>query len=102
VLESSRGDAAVLLARSYAGVIDLLMTDVVMPGGGGRVVAEQLQAAYPAMKVLYVSGYTDDALLRNGVLRTNVNFLQKPFSSATLSTMVRAVLDRDVEPPGAA
>jgi PAS domain S-box-containing protein len=96
VLESSRGDAALQLAGSYAGPIDLLVTDVVMPGGGGRVVAEQLRAAYPAMSVLYSSGYTDEALLRNGVLRADVNFLQKPFTPAALATTVRAVLDRAI------
>ena len=102
VLESSRGDAAMRLVGSHAGGIDLLMTDVVMPGGGGRLVAEQVQAAYPDTKVLYVSGYPDDALLRNGVLRGDVNFLQKPFTSMALAVAVRGVLDRPIRQPGAA
>ena len=61
-----------------------------------------VQLAYPALKVLYVSGYTDDAVLRNGILRSDVDFLQKPFSSGALAVAVRGVLDRPRRHPDAA
>ncbi|MBA3948893.1 MAG: response regulator, partial [Acidobacteria bacterium] len=102
VIESARADSAIRLAAAQSAAIHLLVTDVVMPGGGGRLLADHLQLAHPAMKVLYVSGYTDDAVLRNGVLRDDVNFLQKPFTSMALAVAVRGVLDRGQGTPGAA
>jgi FixJ family two-component response regulator len=71
----------------------MLVTDVVMPGLGGRQVAETLEAKFPEMKVLYVSGYTDDAILRHGVLRAEVAFLNKPYSASTLIEKIRRILD---------
>ena len=94
VLESSRGDSAL---RNYGGAADtihLLVTDVVLPGGGGRLLADQLRLTRPGMGVLYVSGYTDDAVVRQGVLQLEVDFLQKPFTPAALALKVRDVLDR--------
>jgi len=64
-----------------------------MPGTGGRAVAVQLTEQYPRMRVSYVSGYTDDAVIRHGVLREGVNFLQKPFTPSALARKVRDVLD---------
>jgi len=64
-----------------------------MPEAGGRAVAEQLTNLYPRLRVIYVSGYTDDAVIRHGVLREGVNFIQKPFTPATLARKVRDVLD---------
>jgi len=93
VLESVDGEDAVRVAAAHGGPIHLLVTDVVMPGAGGRVVAEQLVEQYPALRVIYVSGYTDDAIIRHGVLREGVNFLQKPFTPAALARKVRDVLD---------
>ena len=93
VLEAADGNKAIQMAADYHGTIHLLVTDVVMPETGGRVVAEQVTALYPGVRVLFVSGYTDDAVIRHGVLRDGVNFLQKPFSLVTLAVKVREVLD---------
>jgi PAS domain S-box-containing protein len=94
VLEAQDGEEALRVAQAHSGAIDLLITDVVMPGIGGRRLAEALSRFRPGIKVLYVSGYTDDAVVRHGVLETEVAFLQKPFAMATLATKVRDVLGR--------
>jgi CheY-like chemotaxis protein len=93
VLCSADGTEALRLATGHAGPIHLLITDVVMPGPSGRTVAEELIKHRPALRVLFVSGYTDDAVIRHGVLRDGVNFLQKPFSPFALAVKVREVLD---------
>ncbi len=93
VLEASDGAQALWLAGEYREPIDLLVTDVVMPGLDGRGLAERLQALRPGIKALYLSGYTDDAVVRHGVSREEVHFLQKPFSAAGLARKVREVLD---------
>jgi two-component system cell cycle sensor histidine kinase/response regulator CckA len=93
VLEAADGEEAVRVAAAHSGPIQLLITDVVMPGTGGRAVAEQLTKKYPSLRVIYVSGYTDDAVIRHGVLRDGVNFIQKPFTAAALARKVRDVLD---------
>ena len=69
------------------------MTDVVMPGMNGREVAERLAPAHAGVKVLYLSGYTDDAIVHHGVLEPGIAFLQKPFTPAVLVRKVREVLD---------
>jgi two-component system cell cycle sensor histidine kinase/response regulator CckA len=92
VLLASRGDAALELARSHEARIDLLITDVVMPGMSGRDLADRVQTLLPGIKVLYLSGYTDDAIVRHGVLEPGVAFLQKPFTADTLARKVREVL----------
>jgi CheY-like chemotaxis protein len=93
VLQAADGDEAVRLAAAQDGQIDLLITDVVMPGAGGRAVADQVAERHPETRVLFVSGYTDDAIIRHGVLREGMNFLQKPFSPLALASKVREVLD---------
>jgi len=92
VLEARDGEEAVRVAAAYPGPIDLLITDVVMPGMGGRQVAEELARRRPGLRVLYVSGYTDDAVIRHGVLHAETAFLQKPFTMAALANKVRRVL----------
>lgn len=94
VLEASNGIEALQLARDHSGPIHLLMSDVVMPELGGRNLGEQFLAIAPQAKILYMSGYTDDAVVRHGILHEQVEFLQKPFSSAVLAHKVRQVLDR--------
>lgn len=94
VLEASHGEEAIRVARDHPETIHLLVTDVVMPGFGGRVLADRLLSLHPEMKVLYLSGYTDDAVVRHGILHEEVNFLQKPFSPNALAHQVRAVLEQ--------
>jgi two-component system, cell cycle sensor histidine kinase and response regulator CckA len=94
VMEAEDAASAVKAAAGHAGRIDLLVTDVVMPGLGGRELSERLLEARPGLKVLYLSGYTDDAVVRHGVLHESVNFLQKPFTPAALAHKVREVLDQ--------
>jgi two-component system cell cycle sensor histidine kinase/response regulator CckA len=92
VLEASRSSDALRLAREERR-IDLLITDVVMPEMGGRELVERVAPLQPGIKVLYLSGYTDDAVVRHGVLQAEVAFLQKPFAMAALTNKVREVLD---------
>ncbi len=73
--------------------MDLLVTDVVMPGTGGRVLAGLLRQRYPRMHVLYISGYTDDAVVRSGLGTAADAFLQKPFTPEALARKVRELLD---------
>jgi two-component system cell cycle sensor histidine kinase/response regulator CckA len=93
VLEAPNGEAALRLAQKHRGPIHLLLTDVVMPALSGRQLAEQLAALRPDMRVLYASGYTDDAVVRHGIVEAKAAYLQKPFTPDTLARKVRAVLD---------
>jgi len=93
VLEAVDGVNALDISRSYKGPIHMLITDVVMPRLSGREVATRLSAARPELKVLYISGYTDDSIFREGVLEGGMAFLQKPFNLKTLAQKIREVLD---------
>jgi two-component system, cell cycle sensor histidine kinase and response regulator CckA len=93
VVLASQGEEALQLAQRHAGRIHLLVTDVVMPGMSGRELADRMQALLPGIKVLFLSGYTDDAIVRHGVLEPGVAFLQKPFAADALARKVREVLD---------
>jgi len=96
VLDASKGSDALRIAAEQSRPIDLLITDVVMPEMSGRELVEQLARQRPALKVLYLSGYTDDAIVRHGVLQAEVAFLQKPFTMTALTSKVREVLDQRV------
>ncbi|HEX6070625.1 MAG TPA: ATP-binding protein [Longimicrobiaceae bacterium] len=93
VIEASDGAEALRIAAAHAGVIDLLLTDAVMPRLGGRELAERLLDRRPGMAVLCMSGYTDDAVLRHGIINEGAAFLEKPFTPEGLLRKVRAVLD---------
>ncbi len=93
VLVAASGGDAEQVAGQHEGPIHLLMTDVILPGLNGREVARRLTAARAGIRVLYLSGYTDDAIVHHGVLEPGVAFLQKPFAPAALSRKVREVLD---------
>jgi PAS domain S-box-containing protein len=94
VLEAGDGREALRLAALHAGPVHLLLTDLVMPGACGREVAERLRDLRPGLRVLYMSGYTDDAVVRHGVLEAEADFLQKPFTPEALARKVREVLSR--------
>jgi PAS domain S-box-containing protein len=95
ILDAAGPKQARRLAEQFKGAIPLMITDVVMPKVNGRDLAEELTRHRPDMKVLYMSGYTDGAILNSGLLRKEVAFLQKPFTPAALTEMVRAVLEGD-------
>ncbi|HWB76470.1 MAG TPA: response regulator [Nannocystaceae bacterium] len=99
VLDAQTGGDALLLAEQHAGAIDLLLTDVVMPRISGRELTERLHAIRPGLRALYMSGYTDDAVIRHGVLEANVAFLQKPFTALSLVRKIREVLATPVPSP---
>jgi two-component system cell cycle sensor histidine kinase/response regulator CckA len=92
VLCASDGEQAIDMAAQHPGTIDLLLTDVVLPGLNGREVAERMRATRPDVGVLYMSGYTDDAILRRGVLTQRSSLIQKPFSAAELTNRVSELL----------
>lgn len=96
VLEAGYGQQALEVCDQYEGPIHLLLTDVIMPGGmNGRDLADRLQPLYPDMKVLYMSGYTENTIIHHGVLDESLELLQKPFTLDVLARRVRSVLDAD-------
>ncbi len=96
VIEAQSGTAALQLAEQHDGPINLLLTDVVMPGVSGRELADRLTYLRPELKVLFMSGYTHDLVTQHGVLQPGVTLLEKPFAIGALLTKVRAVLDGKV------
>jgi len=93
ILQASGGAEAFRLFEQHQGSIDLLITDVIMPQMSGRELAQRLKVLQPSLKVLYISGYTDDMLAHHGVLESNVFLLQKPFAPDELAKKLREVLD---------
>jgi CheY-like chemotaxis protein len=94
VLSAANGQHGLRVVREHQGdAIRLVITDVIMPQMGGKVMAEWLKATYPDLKVLFTSGYTDEAIAHHGVLDPGVSFLPKPYTPATLAREVRELLD---------
>jgi two-component system cell cycle sensor histidine kinase/response regulator CckA len=98
VLEARHGAEAIDISERHRGPIQLMVTDVVMPQMSGRELAQRLQPVRPDMRVLYMSGYTDDAIVRHGVLGEGIAFLSKPFTPDALALKVREVLEAPPRP----
>ena len=98
VLVAAGSDGAVDICRRHEGPIHLLLTDMVMPRMSGRELAEHLTPSHPEIRVLYMSGYTDDAIAHHGLSYGGTALLQKPFTADTLAGKVREVLDASGEP----
>jgi len=94
VLEGSYGEEALNVCKNHQGPIHLLLTDVVMPGMNGHESAKRLESFHPEMKALYMSGYTDNAIVMHGILVQGVHYIQKPFTVDALAKKVREVLDQ--------
>jgi CheY-like chemotaxis protein/histone H3/H4 len=95
VLVAEDGQNALGISAAHEAPIDLLITDIIMPGIGGRELANHLVHARPELNVLYISGYTDDSIITQGVFSNKLAFLQKPISTTDLAHKVRAILDEE-------
>jgi CheY-like chemotaxis protein len=98
ILEAEDGAAALQIVDGYQGTINLLLTDVIMPGVNGRELAAHIRKLLPEVRVLYMSGYTENAIGHDGMLDAGINLLQKPFSLPALKDRVREVLDSEPIP----
>jgi DNA-binding response OmpR family regulator len=94
VLEAESGDAALALIEQASPTVDLILSDVVMPGLSAKAMAATVARSYPALPLLFMSGYPGDDVVRRGLLSPDAPFLQKPFSLEDLSVRVRSLLDR--------
>lgn len=93
VLEARDGNEALLLFKGKGESIDLILTDMVMPGMSGRQLVDQLKTIHKDLKMLYMSGYTENAITHEGILEEGTNYIQKPFTLEKLAMKVRQVLD---------
>jgi two-component system cell cycle sensor histidine kinase/response regulator CckA len=93
VHEASDGEQAVEFLRGRLGPVDLVLTDVVLPGMGGRALAERIAEQRPGMRILFMSGYSDDMVLKHRLLGVKVALLQKPFTAEALAEKVRDILE---------
>ncbi|MHB1862863.1 MAG: PAS domain S-box protein [Gemmatimonadaceae bacterium] len=100
VLTAENGDVALSVLAHHDGPVHLMVTDVVLPGISGRDLAQRVAVAHPAVRVLYTSGYTDDTMLRHGIIESTTRFVAKPYSVAQLRQAVRDALDAPVHPGG--
>jgi CheY-like chemotaxis protein len=94
VLEAASGEAALRLCEAHPGPVHVLVTDMVMPGMGGRALADRLQASRPGLRVLFVSGYAESEVIEHGEPGPETAFVQKPFTPEELALQVRALIDR--------
>jgi two-component system cell cycle sensor histidine kinase/response regulator CckA len=94
VLQADSGAGAIEISSRHTGPIHLLLADVVMPGISGPELARQLQSGRPELRALFMSGYADEFVIREGIVQDGVNLLKKPFSMEGLTTRVREILDR--------
>jgi two-component system cell cycle sensor histidine kinase/response regulator CckA len=95
VMTAENGEQALTLASAYSGEIDLMVTDVVMPQMGGRELVEQLSPLRRNLRVIFMSGYTDDAIVRHGLMDDHLEFIQKPFTADALARKIRTTLDAE-------
>jgi CheY-like chemotaxis protein len=95
VLSAANAEEAIEIARTYDGVIELLMTDVILPGMNGMLLSREIEKIRPSIRVLFNSGYAEDAIVAQGVLNEGLHFIGKPFSALALARKVREVLDTD-------
>jgi PAS domain S-box-containing protein len=93
ILEACGGEEAIAMAKAHAGSIDLILSDVIMPGLNGPETVQQVQQHFAGTRTLFMSGYTDHAVLRDRILSAGVNFIQKPFAPDALANKIREVLD---------
>jgi DNA-binding NtrC family response regulator len=100
VLGAPDPDTAIKIASTHPGPIHMLLTDVILPGMSGVKLAESLAASHPNMRVLYVSGYTADAIIHHGGQGPNFAFLSKPFSLSSLARKIRSVFDENASTNG--
>jgi DNA-binding response OmpR family regulator len=98
VLAVANGPEAIATAQAYEGSIHVMLADVILPGASGREIARQVVATRPSVRVLYMSGYTDDVIVQHGVLEQGLAFIQKPFTGEGLVRRIREVLAAD-QPP---
>ena len=96
VLTAGAGDEALLISAQHAGIIHLLLTDVVMPRMSGKALAQVFLKTRPIAKVLYMSGYADNAFVHHGVVDEGTHFIGKPFTATDIARKIRSVLDRDI------